>query len=851
MRNRYGSRAVTPTTNQPGFWETIGDQIPGLARGSLAGLLGLPGDVEEMAISGAPFALLSQGKISPQRFSNLATQNYSPGLLTSEEIARPLRKEGLLSKTPLEGEYTELAGNFLSPDFFIGDIAKLGALGLGASIFTSPAQKAVREVSKEALPSQQWLKQLEGRGVKKDELEWTGLLNFLKGKKGNIQKSEVEDFIEANKIDVQEVVYNKGVVTDEHDLAIRASVADEMDDLVQNDEGLYNMRDEVIPLIKDYRNNEMLTGDLARLDEYFEGYTMGGQHGSYTDDFYEEIKGQWNLGDTTKHSDPSLQLPGGENYKELLLTLPNTKLEKAGRELAEFEAQFKSKPIPDQYWGEEKRLRQAIADAKDEAGTFTGSHFPEDNILSWVRFNERVDPDGNKVLFIEEIQSDWGHTGLERGFETLERKKIWKDMKNVETKMNNISEERQVLNNSLTHQDIENYHEDLEIFAKHHGLDVDEVDESIPEVLALRRKFDPNYDKRLELNKKYDDLEKERDQLLRDHAGAPGGMTPRAPFVTDTHQWSNLALKRMIKWASDEGFDSIAWTTGKQQGERYHRLKPVRSIKFEKDGDKYMIQAFEGPDLVPQGDMPSINEYYGGRIELADKKTHFSEAEMRKVFGDEVADQIVNHTPVDYLDSLSPENRKIAERMIAEGKEDPEILTSGIFDKDWETLSKTQPDIEHNQIHDAIQGYKDESGSISNIENLDVGGEYGKFIYDKVLTEQGKKIGKKYGAKVEKGHADAEMARRGVTLEHKHDSANWRITTGDKIDKNIPAFGTLEEAKEYLLKTDPDDVPGTVWKMKLTDKLKEAAKEGLPYYALVPPGLLAVGAQRERQSLLE
>ena len=207
MRNRYGSRAVTPTTNQPGFWQTIGDQIPGLARGSLAGLLGLPGDVEEMAISGAPFALLSQGKISPQRFSNLATQNYSPGLLTSEEIADPLRKEGLLSKRPLEGEYTELAGNFLSPDFFIGDIAKLGALGLGASIFTSPAQKAVREVSKEALPSQQWLKQLEGRGVKKDELEWTGLLNFLKGKKGNIQKSEVEDFIEANKIDVREVHY--------------------------------------------------------------------------------------------------------------------------------------------------------------------------------------------------------------------------------------------------------------------------------------------------------------------------------------------------------------------------------------------------------------------------------------------------------------------------------------------------------------------------------------------------------------------------------------------------------------------------------------------------------------------
>ena len=159
----YNSRAVTPTTNQPGFWQTIGDQIPGLARGAYSGLLGLPGDAEEIAMAATPYALLSQGKISPQRFSNLATQDYSPGLLTSEEIASPLRKEGLLSKRPLEGEYTELAGNFLSPDFFVGDIAKLGALGVGASIFTSPAQKAVREVAKDALPSQQWLKQLEGR----------------------------------------------------------------------------------------------------------------------------------------------------------------------------------------------------------------------------------------------------------------------------------------------------------------------------------------------------------------------------------------------------------------------------------------------------------------------------------------------------------------------------------------------------------------------------------------------------------------------------------------------------------------------------------------------------------------
>ena len=116
-------------------------------------------------------------------------------------------------------------------------------------------------------------------------------------------------------------------------------------------------------------------------------------------------------------------------------------------------------------------------------------------------------------------------------------------------------------------------------------------------------------------------------------------------------------------------------------------------------------------------------------------------------------------------------------------------------------------------------------------------------IYDQVLTAQAKKIGKKYGAKVEKGHADAEMARRGIkqgASEHR-----WRITIGDKLDENAPVFDTFEEAKEYLLKTDPDDVPGTVWTMRLTDKLKQASREGMPYYVALPP-LVIGGAAAQR-----
>ena len=75
--------------------------------------------------------------------------------------------------------------------------------------------------------------------------------------------------------------------------------------------------------------------------------------------------------------------------------------------------------------------------------------------------------------------------------------------------------------------------------------------------------------------------------------------------------------------------------------------------------------------------------------------------------------------------------------------------------------------------------------------------------------------------------------------------------TGPDAGKIVTAgFKSLEEAQEELAKL--AKVPlQKVWTMKLTDKLKKAAKEGLPYYAVMPPTLLAAGAQEERQSLLE
>ena len=47
---------------------------------------------------------------------------------------------------------------------------------------------------------------------------------------------------------------------------------------------------------------------------------------------------------------------------------------------------------------------------------FRGGHFEEPNVLAHVRFNDRTDADGKRVLFLEELQSDWHQKGRKHGY---------------------------------------------------------------------------------------------------------------------------------------------------------------------------------------------------------------------------------------------------------------------------------------------------------------------------------------------------------------------------------------------------------------------------------------------------
>lgn len=81
---------------------------------------------------------------------------------------------------------------------------------------------------------------------------------------------------------------------------------------------------------------------------------------------------------------------------------------------------------------------------------------------------------------------------------------------------------------------------------------------------------------------------------------------PDAPFKKT---WPLLAMKRMIRWAVDNGYEQVAWTSGKMQAERYNQpLQNVTAARRFDDG-YWQIRTGDG------GDWMGIDEPEGRELE--------------------------------------------------------------------------------------------------------------------------------------------------------------------------------------------------------------------------------------------
>ena len=454
--------------------------------------------------------------------------------------------------------------------------------------FYSAVEKAALNVQRNSGSGQAFLNDItKGENVKLDEIKWMGLDDFLKGKK-NVTKQEVQDFVSGNRLDVQEIGLS------DTGLRKKFSVNSPLD------QDFYDVLDK--------NNNVVFTGKEDDADYFIDRSQT--KFGKYT-------------------------LPGGENYREILLTLPP-------KQTGASQISFKSSNDVENFLtdmsltGYEKLDYGRIDDGnvvefggaipsnvmqiirnndgdiiagKSTAGsTYGSSHFEQQNILAHIRVNDRVDADGKKMLLIEEVQSDWHQAGREKGYQ---RKDLTADQIDLKYIPPTVPEG----------QNPANYPGYYEAFDKNTGAFVGRHSGSLSQEQAMR------------------------DAVSSANQFKTG--VPDAPFK-DT--WYQLALKRALRYAADNGYDRVGLTTGKQQAERYDLAKQINELSYKKIEDDLTLSLGDGPyyevSAIDKNNSPVL-------------KKQVTEKELPNLVGKEMAKKIINGEGSGYPDGSISSGSKV------------------------------------------------------------------------------------------------------------------------------------------------------------------------------------------------
>lgn len=263
-----------------------------------------------------------------------------------------------------------------------------------APTFYSALEKQITDLPQGKGSPEQWagiIKNLTQKGVKQEELDWTGIENWIKEQKGSVSKEQILDYLKANKIEVKEVVKGQGLSEkaieewlDGSEAAVRydkkgdywrASYGgvDIKENFDSEEEAQRALREEAINQIEQYQEDEDKTE--------FSKYTLA----------------------------------GGKNYRELLMTLPEKPektvsiIDNDGNVIKKFDTYEEGyKYINTKEFNEfAKSSGKQFSLKEKKDATYKSPHYEEPNILAHIRFNERKDQDGKKVMFVEELQSDW------------------------------------------------------------------------------------------------------------------------------------------------------------------------------------------------------------------------------------------------------------------------------------------------------------------------------------------------------------------------------------------------------------------------------------------------------------
>jgi len=310
-------------------------------------------------------------------------------------------------------------------------------------------------------------------------------------------------------------------------------------------------------------------------------------------------------------------LPGGENYREVLLKLnrPQAKVVELEGGGGRWGVQMPDGTISSRYYDKFDAEQAVRFDAQKAGVTFTSQHWDDPDVLAHLRMADRTGPNGEKILHVEEIQSDWGQKGKKEGFADSKAATQWAADSEAAEKV--LFE-------------AQNQHAEVVDRIRLLGEPLEPFKRGVESPRAFERREAEHFNKRDALLSADPDYQASRQRLdaakdaIRALGPRPSSGIPTAPYVTNTQAWTDLALKRALREAAEGGYDKLVWTPGAEQAKRYSLSNQVDRLQYIKNDD--------GTYAV----IPYKNERPLHQIE----RDNIPDKELESLFGRDVAEKM-------------------------------------------------------------------------------------------------------------------------------------------------------------------------------------------------------------------
>lgn len=447
-----------------------------------------------------------------------------------------------------------------------------------APTFYSHMARVIDGVKQQKLGAASVIPMLRGKGVKQEEIKWSGIEQFLEGKK-SVTKQELQEFAAGSMLEIEEEVLDDRELPFSEEQSRRiAELEAEHDDIMEDLSNEWKRitgepypharAGEVGLKIADYNTSSKRRTRVGRLEqelrrdvlEKIDWYGYFGFDNAREALYYFQSDTDSFIANSDFDNDSDRQLfvdyanafKGIDAQPDVITTADSNRLISMAEDAEKRQREIRK--IHEEHVNENNKVRTRwksyklkggknyrellfkLPDSSYSNGAMWSHWDGRKGVLAHARVQDFNTPDG-KMLFVEEIQSDWHNEGHKQGYvDNSETEKLIRQIRNL----------REELGEILTDWDDPN---------------------RVQKANALR-------DEIHRLDAKINDKGLNKDSV------------PDAPF---RNNYTDFVMKRLIREAAENGYDSIGWTTADIQSERWSdEYAEGYRIEYDQDIRKFM-----------------------------------------------------------------------------------------------------------------------------------------------------------------------------------------------------------------------------------------------------------------------